>query len=96
MPPLSEGDLESLASGLLGAVHVQHGDGTPVVYGTRVKARVEGGVVVICIYDEQYKLLRGIPADEAIELRPGGAASVLVVSDDVESDPGPTTVTRGV
>lgn len=97
---ISHENWESLLAGL-GATHIQHADGVPVSYATRVRLASDTATpkdpaeLEVVLYNEIGNEIGRIPGDALVELR-GGAASILVVSDEIEPAGGPTVVTRGV
>ena len=96
---LSHDDWESLLAGL-GATHVQDADGAPVRYATRVRLASDTATpqdpaeLEVVLYNEIGNEIGRIPGDAVVELR-SGAASILVVSDEIDPAGGPTLRTRG-
>jgi hypothetical protein len=101
---LSQRDKEALASGI-GTVRIEREDGGYVTDGNRAKLErkdrtgappTSPSEVEIVIRDEVGNEKRAVPFDAVIERRTGeGPVDVLVVTGEVESDPGQTVETRG-
>lgn len=77
--------------------YVTHADDRHVTRGVRTRAENdELGNVVIVVRDEMGALVREIPGEKALELKPTSSVSrTLIVDHSVEPDAGETTPTRG-